>query len=214
MQSRYYYGDVHCLGKYPNWLLKFWEHKSFNLDITTEDLQLLQDYTVDYCAFSYYMSWTVKDTGDIFLEYDEQKNHGDNPYLKQSDWGWQIDPTGVRYAMNWMNDRWHKPLFMVENGFGAYDKLENGKINDNYRISYLQEHITNALLAMNVDGIDLMGYLPWSGIDLISASTGEMKKRYGFIYVDLDDEHKGSGERYKKDSYFWYQNVIKNNQLG
>lgn len=212
MQTRYYWGDVHALGEYPNWLLKFWSHKGFDIKMAPEDAKILKENTVDYVAFSYYMSWTVSATGDDYLEYDEEANHGDNPYLKQSDWGWQIDPTGVRYAMNWMWDRWHKKMMIVENGFGAYDKLtSSGEIHDQYRIDYFKGHIKSMEQAVALDGIPLIGYMPWSGIDIVSASTGEMAKRYGFIYVDLDDMGQGTGKRYKKDSFDWYQNVIATN---
>ena len=212
MQTRYFWGDVHANGKYPNWLKKFWAHKGFKIDITPEDEKILAENTVDYVAFSYYMSWTVSDTGDEWLEYDEEANHGDNPFLQKSDWGWQIDPVGVRRAMNWMWDRWQKPMFIVENGFGAYDKLEeNGEVHDDYRIAYFQGHIESMERAVVLDGIPLIGYLPWSGIDIVSASTGEMLKRYGFIYVDLDDMGQGSGKRYRKDSFKWYQQVIASN---
>ncbi|QBO36475.1 glycosyl hydrolase family protein [Periweissella cryptocerci] len=210
MQTRYYWGDVQANGKYPNWLLKMWEHKGFNIGVTEEDKEILAKYTCDYIGFSYYMSWTVSDTGDEWLEYDETTNHGDNPFLKQSDWGWQIDPVGLRYAMNWMWDRWQKPQFIVENGFGAYDKKdENGEVHDDYRISYFQNHISEMEKAVVLDGVELYGYCPWGVIDLVSASTGEMAKRYGFIYVDLDDMGEGSGERSKKDSFNWYQKLVK-----
>lgn len=209
MQSRYYWGDVQALGKYPNWLLNFWNHKDFNIKITEDDRRLLQENTVDYVGFSYYMSWTVKSTGDQWLEYDESENRGDNAFLEKSRWGWQIDPVGLRWAMNWMWDRWHKPLFIVENGFGALDILESdNKIHDNYRMNYLRDHILSMERGVVLDGIPLIGYLSWSGIDIISASTGEIAKRYGFIYVDLDDRGHGSGKRYKKDSFIWYQKLI------
>jgi len=212
MQNRYYWGEVHATGHYPNWLPNYWDHKGFDIQRTAEDLEILAKYPVDYVGFSYYMSWTVQDQGDEWLFYDEGENHGDNPFLKKSDWGWQIDPVGVRYAMNWMWDRWQKPMFIVENGFGAYDKLEEDeKIHDDYRIAYFQGHIEAMEKAVVLDGIPLLGYCPWSGIDIVSASTGEMAKRYGFIYVDLDDMGQGSGKRYKKDSFNWYQNVIKTN---
>lgn len=212
MQSRYYWGDVQARGEYPNWLKKFWEHKGFDLDITEEDLEMLYDNTVDFVGFSYYMSWNVKAMGDPWFEYNEQENHLDNPNLAKSSWGWQIDPMGVRWSMNWMWDRWQKPLFLVENGFGAYDTLtDTGEVHDDYRIDYLSKHIGAVEDAVLLDGIPTLGYLTWSGIDIISASTGEMAKRYGMIYVDIDDEGNGSGKRYRKDSYHWYANVIKTN---
>ncbi|PNW63236.1 aryl-phospho-beta-D-glucosidase, partial [Lactobacillus sp. ATCC 15578] len=131
------------------------------------------------------------------------------PYVEKSDWGWQIDPTGLRYAMNWMQDRWHLPQFIVENGFGAYDKKEaDGSVHDDYRISYFRDHILAMEQAVVLDGVDLIGYTPWGCIDLVSASTGEMAKRYGFIYVDADDNGQGSFDRSKKDSFNWFQQVI------
>ena len=134
-----------------------------------------------------------------------------NPYLETSDWGWQIDPLGLRITLNYLYDRYQKPLFIVENGLGAIDTLEeDGSIHDPYRIDYLREHI-RAMHAALKDGVDLRGYTPWGCIDLISASTGEMKKRYGFIYVDLDNEGNGTKNRYKKDSFYWYKKVIASN---
>ena len=133
---------------------------------------------------------------------------GYNPYLKQSQWGWQIDPIGLRIMLNKLYDRYKLPLFIVENGIGAEDTVENGKIHDDYRINYLQEHIDQMELAVTVDGVEVIGYLVWSAFDLISASTGEMKKRYGLIYVDLDDNMSGSGKRITKDSYHWYKKLI------
>jgi 6-phospho-beta-glucosidase len=209
MQRTYWWGDVGALGKYPNWLLNYFDYKGFNIGITEEDKQILAENTVDYVAFSYYMS-NVFGYGESPWIDDAQ--HFDNEYLQKSDWGWQIDPVGLRWAMNWMYDRWDKKMMIVENGFGAYDKLEeDGSIHDPYRIQYHHDHILNMERAIAIDGIPLYGYLPWSGIDMISASTGEMQKRYGFIYVDLDDAGQGSAKRYKKDSFDWYAQVIATN---
>ena len=134
-----------------------------------------------------------------------------NPFLKSSDWGWQIDPTGLRIALNQLSDRYQKPVFIVENGLGAVDKPdENHYVVDDYRIDYLREHIEAISQAID-DGVDVMGYTPWGCIDLVSASTGEMSKRYGFIYVDEDDEGNGSFNRYKKKSFDWYKKVITTN---
>jgi 6-phospho-beta-glucosidase len=167
---------------------------------------------VDYVGFSYYNSLTVEYKEDNPLyDYNEATSVVPNPYVPRSDWGWQIDPVGLRYGMNWMASRWHKPLFIVENGYGAYDKVEDGKVHDDYRIDYLRDHVAEMEKAVVEDGIELWGYTPWSGIDIISASTGEMKKRYGLIYVDQDDEGKGSGKRIKKDSFNWYKQVIASN---
>ncbi|NRW25971.1 beta-glucosidase/6-phospho-beta-glucosidase/beta-galactosidase [Clostridium beijerinckii] len=135
-----------------------------------------------------------------------------NPYLKASEWGWQIDPLGLRITLNSLYDRYQKPLFVVENGLGAVDTPdENGYVEDNYRIDYLREHIKAMRDAINIDGVNLIGYTPWGCIDLVSASTGEMKKRYGFIYVDKDNEGKGTLKRSKKKSFFWYKEVISTN---
>lgn len=135
-----------------------------------------------------------------------------NPYVKASDWGWQIDPVGLRYALVTLYERYEAPLFIVENGFGAIDVLKEDKTcDDDYRIAYLREHITEMKKAVELDGVDLIGYTPWGCIDLVSFTTGEMKKRYGFIYVDIDNEGNGSGNRYKKKSFDWYKNVIRSN---
>ncbi|MFT8623631.1 MAG: family 1 glycosylhydrolase, partial [Lacticaseibacillus paracasei] len=134
-----------------------------------------------------------------------------NPFLKASEWGWQIDPIGLRIALNQLYERYRKPLFIVENGLGAVDKPDaDGKIKDDYRIDYLKQHIEQMGAAIH-DGVDLMGYTPWGCIDLVSASSGQMSKRYGFIYVDLDDAGQGSLNRYKKQSFNWYQRVIASN---
>lgn len=209
MQTRYYYGDVQALGKYPQWLLKYWQRHHYEIQITDEDRRVLHDGTVDYIGFSYYMSFTTADNGGAELVFDENKDLVDNPYLETSDWGWQIDPSGLRYGMNWMYDRWHKPQFIVENGFGAYDQLtEDRQVHDDYRIKYFHDHILEMEKAVIEDGVELIGYTPWGHIDLISASTGEMKKRYGMIYVDQDDLGRGSHARIRKDSFFWYRQVI------
>lgn len=213
MQRRYWFTDVHCKGRYPSYMKAYFNRKQFDLDITTEDEVQLTKGTVDYIGFSYYMSFAVKDhdKGPAY-DYDEAHDLVENPYVKASEWGWQIDPTGLRYAMNWFNDRYELPLFIVENGFGAVDEIgDDGEIHDEYRIDYLREHIEAMQEAVIYDGIDLMGYTPWGFIDLVSAGTGEMKKRYGFIYVDKNNEGQGTLERSKKDSFYWFQNVIASN---
>lgn len=213
MQRRYWFTDVHCKGRYPSYMKAYFDRKQFNLDITAEDKVQLTKGTVDYIGFSYYMSFAVKDhdKGPAF-DYDEANDLVENPYVKASDWGWQIDPTGLRYAMNWFNDRYELPLFIVENGFGAIDEIDaDGEIHDEYRIDYLREHIEAMQEAVIYDGIDLMGYTPWGFIDLVSAGTGEMKKRYGFIYVDKDNDGDGTLNRSKKDSFHWFQKVIESN---
>lgn len=213
MQRRYWFTDVHCKGRYPSYMKTYFDRKQFGLDITQEDEVQLTKGTVDYIGFSYYMSFAIKDhdKGPAY-DYDEANDLVENPYVKTSDWGWQIDPTGLRYAMNWFNDRYELPLFIVENGFGAVDEIaDDGEIHDEYRIDYLREHIEAMQEAVIYDGIDLMGYTPWGFIDLVSAGTGEMKKRYGFIYVDKDNDGEGTLNRSKKDSFYWFQKVIASN---
>ena len=213
MQKRYYYADVHVHGAYPSHILKYWEKKQMQPDITQEDLDVLKSGCVDYIGFSYYMSFCASH-GEDNPDYDYRggRDYTKNPYVKASDWGWQIDPVGLRYALNWLSDRYPVPLFIVENGFGAYDKMEeDGSIHDTYRIEYLKKHICEMKKAVEEDGVDLMGYTPWGCIDLVSAGTGEMDKRYGFIYVDKHNDGTGDLSRRKKDSFDWYQNVIATN---
>lgn len=134
-----------------------------------------------------------------------------NPYLEASDWGWQIDPVGLRITLNKIYNRYQIPLMVVENGLGAVDVVEkDGSINDDYRINYLKAHIEQMKEAIG-DGVELMGYTPWGCIDLVSAGTGEMKKRYGFIYVDKNNDGTGTLNRFKKKSFNWYKEVIKSN---
>jgi 6-phospho-beta-glucosidase len=182
------------------------------LDIAEGDLAFLAAYPVDYIGFSYYMSGVQYVTAP-----DAETVEGNilggvkNPFLEASDWGWQIDPTGLRIALNELYGRYEKPLFIVENGLGAIDEVdENMYVEDDYRIDYLRKHIV-AMEGALEDGVDLMGYTPWGCIDLVSASTGEMSKRYGFIYVDLDDEGNGTLSRMPKKSFNWYKNVIATN---
>lgn len=204
---------MHALGTYPPNIIALWDRKGYDIDVTTEDLVLLQEGTVDYIGFSYYMSfatqWREENT---HFEFDETVDLVKNPFVKASDWGWQIDPVGLRYALNWFTDRYGLPLFIVENGFGAYDKKEaDGSVHDPYRVDYLRAHIEQMKLAVEEDGVDLMSYTPWGCIDLVSAGTGEMEKRYGFIYVDKDNQGNGTLERSRKDSFAWYQKVIASN---
>lgn len=213
MQKRYYFADVHVHGEYPNHMKAYFKRKNFQLDITDSDLKTLKKGTVDYIGFSYYKSFTIsyKQANEMY-DYDESNSLVTNEYVEASDWGWTIDPEGLRYSLNWFTDMYHLPLFIVENGLGAVDKFsEDGNIHDNYRIEYLKAHIKQMIRAVDEDGIDLMGYTPWGCIDLVSAGTGEMEKRYGFIYVDKDNEGKGDLSRYRKDSFYWYRDVIASN---
>lgn len=213
MQRRYWFADVHARGHYPFYLTHYFNRKGFDLDITEEDLKTLASGCVDYIGLSYYMSFAIKDHGKApTFDYEESKDLEKNDFVKASEWGWQIDPTGLRYSLNWLYDRYEKPLFIVENGFGAIDKLESDySVHDDYRVDYLRAHIQSMKEAVDYDGVDLIGYTPWGIIDLVSAGTGEMEKRYGVIYVDKDNEGNGTLERYKKDSFAWYQKVIATN---
>ena len=213
MHRRYWFADVHVRGYYPKHTLNYFARKAFNLDMTEEDLRILQRGCVDYIGFSYYMSFATQATEDNpRLDYDETKSLVTNPWVKASDWGWQIDPVGLRYSLNYFYDLYQLPLFIVENGFGAIDKREaDGTVDDSYRIAYLSDHIREMKKAVEEDGVDLMGYTPWGCIDLVSAGTGEMKKRYGFIYVDKDNEGHGTLARSKKKSFDWYKEVIRSN---
>ena len=180
-----------------------------------EDEKILAEGKVDYLGFSYYMTNTVKADAvkDTTETTDGSSEHSvANPYIKVSDWGWAIDPTGLRYALNSLYERYEIPLFIVENGFGAIDVKEaDGTCNDDYRIAYLRAHIEAMEKAVNYDGVDLMGYTPWGCIDLVSFTTGEMKKRYGFIYVDKNNDGSGTLERSRKRSFDWYKKVIASN---
>ncbi|WP_066503226.1 6-phospho-beta-glucosidase [Abyssisolibacter fermentans] len=204
-------GDVQVRGAYPNFAKKYFERNNININMVPGDEQILAEGKVDFYAFSYYMSCCisadpekVKGKGNVFGGVP-------NPYLKSSDWGWQIDPVGLRYTLNEVYNRYQVPVMVVENGLGAMDTVEeDGSINDDYRIDYLKAHIKAMKEAIN-DGVDLIGYTPWGCIDLISASTGEMKKRYGFIYVDKDNEGNGTLNRSKKKSFYWYKDVISTN---
>ena len=214
MRQRYFFPDIHVRGYYPSYALKEFEREGYDIKFEEGDEEILRKGTVDYLGFSYYMSTTVK--SDV-----ENENLGDivngglpqgvdNPYIKLSDWGWAIDPTGLRYTLNRFYDRYQIPLFIVENGFGARDTIqEDGSIHDTQRIEYLKSHIEALEKAVSYDGVDLMGYTPWGIIDIVSFTTGEMKKRYGLIYVDRDNEGKGSMNRSKKDSFEWFKKVIR-----
>lgn len=215
MEKRFFYSDVHVRGTLPEYILKYWKENSLNIEYTKEDLQILKEGTVDYIGISYYMSKTVTTLKDVDGEPVQGVKNAKivkNPYVAESDWGWEIDPVGLRYTLNIVYQRYETPLFIVENGFGAYDKIDSKKeIQDPYRIEYLKRHIEEMKIAINEDGVDVMGYTPWGIIDLVSFGTGEMEKRYGMIYVDKDNEGIGSLKRYKKKSFAWYKKVIETN---
>lgn len=209
-QMNLLYTDVQSLGEYPTYYKKFLSDNELTLNITDSDLAIIKQYPVDYISFSYYMSLLSSSSPEGNITQGNLINSLKNPYLESSEWGWQIDPTGLRVVLNELWDRYKKPLFIVENGLGAKDIVEDGQIHDNYRIEYLKKHISEAKRAVE-DGVDLMGYLAWGPIDLVSMSTSEMTKRYGFIYVDQDDYGNGSKKRIKKDSFNWYKYIISTN---
>lgn len=212
-RGNYFFIDVQSRGEYPNYGLKMLAEKGITLERTAEDTALLKAHTVDFISFSYYAS-RVAASEDSGVEKTEGNLFPTikNPYLEASEWGWQIDPLGLRITMNDLYDRYQKPLFIVENGLGAVDTPnEDGKINDVYRIDYLRAHIAAMKEAIDQDGVELLGYTSWGCIDLVSAGTGEMKKRYGYIYVDRDNEGNGTLARSKKQSFYWYKKVIASN---
>ncbi len=211
MVQIYYCGDVHVRGRYTNTCRSLWKKWGCEPDMEPGDEEILREGTVDFISFSYYQS-NIEGEADIERLSGNMVWGGKNPYLKATDWGWQIDPVGLRVSLNNLYDRYQVPLYVVENGMGAVDEVkEDGSIEDDYRIDYLRQHISAMKEAVEIDGVDLMGYTTWGCIDLVSAGTGEMKKRYGFIYVDKDNDGKGTLARSKKKSFYWYQKVIKTN---
>ncbi|HCZ9309227.1 TPA: 6-phospho-beta-glucosidase [Citrobacter amalonaticus] len=206
-----FFGDVQCRGAYPGYIKRYFRDNAIDLDITDADLAALR-HTVDFISFSYYMTGCV--TADEELNKQARGNilsMVPNPHLAASEWGWQIDPIGLRTLLNDLWDRYQKPLFIVENGLGAKDQVEaDGTIQDDYRISYLNDHLVQVREAIE-DGVEVMGYTSWGPIDLVSASKAELSKRYGFIYVDRDDNGNGSLARSRKKSFFWYKKVIASN---
>ena len=207
-----YFGDTMIRGAYPTYARPYWDSIGAALEITDQDMRDLMEGKADFLAFSYYSSLVVtthkeeleKSSGNIFSGIR-------NPYLEMSDWGWQKDPTGYRYFLHLLWDRYQVPLFDVENGLGAYDQLEDdGSVHDPYRIDYMRSHIENLGKAID-EGVNIFGYTSWAPIDLISATSGQVEKRYGFIYVDMNDKGEGSLRRFRKDSFYWYKQVISSN---
>lgn len=212
-QENYFFVDVQSRGYYPSYMESHFEQNDIDLDIQPEDVELLKNNTVDFISFSYYSS-RVGTSDETLIEADAGNIFKSlkNPYIKASEWGWQIDPVGLRVTLNNMYDRYQKPLFIVENGLGAIDVVnDEGAIVDDYRIEYMSSHIREMIRAVEIDGVDLLGYTMWGPIDLVSASTGEMKKRYGMIYVDKDNAGQGTLKRMKKKSFDWYKEVIATN---
>jgi 6-phospho-beta-glucosidase len=205
-------GDIHVRGVYPGYAKRYFQDHHIELEIGLEDESVLQNGCVDFYSFSYYTSNCVAKQGKENNQVAGNMMDGlRNPYLNATEWGWQSDPIGLRWVLNRIYDRYRIPVMVVENGLGARDKMEaNGSIDDNYRIEYLKQHIEQMREAVR-DGVDLMGYTTWGPIDLVSAGTGEMEKRYGFIYVDRHDDGKGTLQRSRKKSFYWYKKVIASN---
>ena len=214
-ENNFYCGDMHVRGEYPAWAKALWIERGVDVemmeDLYERDEETLLNGVVDFYSFSYYMSSVATTHDDAAASSGNVFGGVKNPYLKASDWGWQIDPAGLRWYLEEVYDRYQIPLMIVENGLGAYDeRSEDGKFHDTYRIDYMRKHIEEMGKAI-YDGVDLMGYTMWGCIDLVSASTGEMKKRYGFIYVDKDNDGNGDLHREKKDSFDWYKKVCESN---
>ncbi|MBE6110967.1 MAG: glycoside hydrolase family 1 protein [Erysipelotrichaceae bacterium] len=207
--------DVQARGSYPSYLKRYWRDHDIQIVMDETDEKTLREGTVDFISFSYYSTSCISVT-QTAEAVGKGKAAGNlisgmkNPYLKASEWGWQIDAKGMRNLLNQLYDRYQKPLMIAENGLGARDVLENGQIHDDYRITYLREHVKELKEAV-LDGVEVIGYMPWSAIDVIGLSTGTIDKRYGFIYVDTDNRSNGTMNRYKKDSFYWYQKVIETN---
>jgi 6-phospho-beta-glucosidase len=211
--ASYAFGDIHCRGVYPGYLQRYFRDNGIDLDITDQDREDLL-HTVDFVSFSYYMS--ICESADPSVETGPGNIMGGvvNPTLEASEWGWQIDPQGLRVVINDYWERWQKPLFIVENGIGAKDVLveSDGEmtVEDDYRIQYMNDHLVQVREAI-ADGAEVLGYTSWGCIDVVSASTAQLSKRYGFIYVDRDDDGSGTLNRYRKKSFGWYQDVISSN---
>lgn len=210
-RMNYFFIDVMARGKYPNYAEEIFKSRNVELKIEEGDLEWIEKYPLDFVSFSYYRSTTI--TADHFTTMDPLGIMGGeaNPYLESTPWGWPIDPLGLRYCLNELYDRYQKPLFVIENGLGAVDVFEDETVHDTYRMKYLSDHFNAIKDAINKDHVPCFGYTMWAPIDLVSLSTGEMKKRYGFVYVDMDDKGNGTLKRFKKDSFEWMKKVIRTN---
>ncbi|UFU00680.1 6-phospho-beta-glucosidase [Radiobacillus kanasensis] len=212
-RESFFFIDVQSRGEYPGYAKRFFRDNNIHIEMEEDDEEILRNHTVDYIGFSYYASRCISTDPEILGDQTEGNVFASvkNPYLKTSEWGWTIDPKGLRITANQLYDRYQKPLFIVENGLGAVDVPEaDGTVNDDYRMDYLRAHFEEMAEAIE-DGVEILGYTSWGPIDLVSASTGEMKKRYGYIYVDKDNDGNGSLERSKKKSFDWYKKVIASN---
>lgn len=204
--NEYYYADIQLRGTYPGYMLRFFAEKNYNIDITSDDEKVLLENTMDFLAISYYYS-SLSSATKTTMEPDSML---ENDCLEANPWGWAVDPKGLYNALSQYWDRYQKPLMIAENGFGMYDKLVDETVKDDYRIDYLNDHLVQVEEALK-DGVDIIGFYAWGPIDIVSCSSAEMEKRYGFIYVDLDNLGQGTGKRFKKASYDWYKKVIDSN---
>lgn len=207
-QMQYFFPDVQLRGSYPAYAFRFFEENHINIHIDPEDERLLRENPMDFLSTSYYYTKINDSLKNTYAPMDKSTN----PYLEKTEWGWEIDPIGLRVNLNHYSDRYPGvPIYITENGYGAVDRLEkDGAVHDPYRIDYLRQHVIQMKEAI-ADGVPLKGYMMWTPMDIVSCSSAEMKKRYGLIYVDQDDEGNGSGQRYRKDSFYWYQKVIESN---
>lgn len=212
-RESFFFIDVQSRGEYPGYAKRFFRDHNLNIQMEPEDEELLKNHTVDYIGFSYYASRVTSTDPEVLKQMTGGNVFGsvENPYLEKSEWGWTIDPKGFRITANQLYDRYQKPLFVVENGLGAVDEVTpEGEVSDDYRIDYLAKHVAEMAEAIE-DGVEILGYTSWGPIDIVSASTGEMKKRYGYIYVDKDNEGNGTLKRLRKKSFHWYKQVIQSN---
>lgn len=200
---QYYYSDVMLRGEYPEFMWRYFNENNIRIEISEEEKALLKENTCDYLAFSYYFKYTANAQTDTL----STRTLTDNPYLSVNNWGWSINPQGLYYTLSQYWDRYQVPLMVAENGLGHEEALEDGTVHDTYRIEFFTRHLESIREAL-LDGVDVIGFMPWSPIDLVSSTTNQMSKRYGFIYVDLDNHLQGTGKRYKKDSFYWYQKLI------
>ena len=209
-QINFFSFDIMARGEYPKRMYRYFEEQDIHIQYVEGYENILKNNTVDFLALSYYMSYVVSDDEDNREEPGYLVKKLKNPNIPMTDWGWGIDPEGLRITLNRTYDRYKLPIFVVENGLGTYDKFVDGKIHDNYRIEYLRKHIEKLKEAID-NGVEVLGYTTWGCIDCVSATYGEMEKRYGFVYVDADNEGKGTYNRYRKDSFYWYKKVIETN---
>lgn len=208
--SNWFYLDVMARGSYPAYMNRYFDKIGISIEMSEGDEEILREHTVNFTSFSYYFSQVSTTSQDWAKTSGNLIMANKNPYLETSDWGWQKDPLGLRITLNQIYDRYQLPMFIAENGLGAHDEVIDGVIHDDYRINYLSSHVA-AMKEAIIDGVDLIGYTAWGIIDIVSCGPMEMSKRYGVIYVDLDDRGKGTGKRLKKDSFYWYQKAIASN---